>query len=147
MKHETGKRARGTGSIFLNGSTTWWVKYSDRGIAHRENSCSTEHKVAEELLSLRLAQLKVGAFIPPKNVRVDDLVEDLFSKYREKQQQLDTVEQRWRLHLKPFFTRRKATDVTTDMVRRYIASRVVESAAPATINRELAVLKGSYHLA
>ena len=147
MKNEKGKRARGMGSIFLNGSTTWWVKYSDRGIAHRESSFSTEHKVAEELLSLRLAQLKVGTFIPPKNVRVDDLVEDLFSKYREKQQQLDTVEQRWRLHLKPFFTRRRATDVTTDMVRRYIASRVAESAAPATINRELAVLKGAYHLA
>src|SRR6185437_10999036 len=59
----------------------------------------------------------------------------------------DSVEQRWRLHLSPFFTKRRASDVTTDMVRRYIAQRQAEGASPATINRECAILKVSFNLA
>jgi integrase len=148
MENQKEKRASGTGSIFLNGSNTWWIKFSDRGIAYRESSFSTDHKVAEKLLALRLAELKTDKFTPRTNVRVDELVNDLLSEYREKQQEsIDSVEQRWRLHLKPFFTKRKAADVTTDMIRRYIAGRVKELAEPATINRELAILKRAFNLA
>jgi integrase len=148
MENQKEKRARGTGSIFLNGSNTLWVKFYDRGIAYRENSFSTDHKVAEKLLDLRLAELKTEKFTPRTNVRLDELVNDLLSEYREKQQKsIISVEQRWRLHLKPFFTKRKAADVTTDMIRRYTAGRIEQSAEPASINRELAILKRAFHLA
>jgi integrase len=148
MDTQTVKRARGSGSIFQNGSATWWIKFSSRGIPHRESSHSTDHKVAEKLLDQRLAELKTDTFTPRTNVRVDELVTDLLSEYREKQQDsIKSVEQRWRLHLKPFFTKRRAADVTTDMIRRYISGRVEAKAEPATINRELAVLKRAFNLA
>jgi integrase len=148
MDTQTVKRARGSGSIFRNGSSTWWIKFSSRGIPHRESSYSTDRKVAEKQLDRRLAELKTHNFTPRTNVRVDELVNDLLSEYREKQQDsINSVEQRWRLHLKPFFTKRRAGDVTTDMIRRYIAERVEAEAEPATINRELAVLKRAFNLA
>jgi len=50
------KRARGSGSIFQNGSATWWIKFSDRGIARRESSHSADRAVAEKLLKKRLAE-------------------------------------------------------------------------------------------
>lgn len=56
------------------------------------------------------------------------------------------MEQRWRLHLHPFFSKRRASDVTTDMVRRYIKQRTDESASPASVNRELAILKRAFNL-
>ena len=66
---------------------------------------------------------------------------------REKQHRsIKSLEQRWRLHLAPFFRRRKASDVTTDMIRRYIKQRTDESASPASVNRELAALKRAFNL-
>jgi len=146
---ETIKRPRGSGSIFRQrGGTIWWVAYSDRGIKHRESSGSSDYTIAEKLLKRRLAEIETKVFIPKASVRVDELIEDLFAEYREKQQKsIDSAEQRWRLHLKPFFTKRKACDITTDMIRRYTQQRTDQSAEPSTINRELAVLKRAFHLA
>lgn len=142
------KRPRGTGSVYRQrDGANWWVAYSDRGVKHRESSGSTDYKVAEKLLKRRLAEIETKVFIPRANVRIDELIEDVKSDYKEKRRKsLDSVEQRWRLHLKPFFTKRKAADVTSDMIRRYIALRTDQSAEPSTINRELSVLKHAYHL-
>jgi hypothetical protein len=51
-------RARGSGSIFNNGSPVWWIKFYDRGIARRESSHSTDYKIAEKLLKRRLAEVE-----------------------------------------------------------------------------------------
>ena len=123
------KRERGSGSIFQNGSAVWWIGYSERGIKHRENSHSTDHAVAERLLKRRLAEIETGVFVPKANTRIDELVADVMAEYAEKQQKsYDSVEQRWRLHLKPFFTKRKASDITTDKVRRYTKQRTDQGA-------------------
>jgi integrase len=143
-----GKRARGSGSIFQNGSNVWWVKYSERGVAHRESSQSTEYAVAEKLLKRRLAEVETKTFVPRGNVRVDELVEDVLSDYKEQQlKSIESVRDRWRLHLFPFFRNRKASDVTTDLVRRYIKLRTEQSAKPGTINRELSILRRAFNLA
>jgi len=142
------KRPRGSGWIFKNGSDTLWIGFSDRGIVHRENTHSTDRKTAENLLALRLAELKTDTYVPRTNIRVDELVADLLAEYREKQQKsIGHVKRRWKLHLCPFFTRRRASDVSTEMIRRYIAKRTEASASPATINRELAILKRAFNLA
>lgn len=46
-----------------------------------------------------------------------------------------------------FFSRLRASDVATDRVRRYIDARLAAGAQPATINRELALLKRAFNLA
>jgi len=142
------KRERGSGSIFQNGSAVWWIGYSERGIKHRENSHSTDHAVTERLLKRRLTEIETGVFVPKANTRIDELVADVMAEYAEKQQKsYDSVEQRWRLHLKPFFTKRRASDITTDTIRRYSKQRLDQQASPASINRELAVLKRAFNLA
>ena len=144
---EPAKRKRGEGSIFTAGSDTLWISYSDRGKRYRENTRSSDAVVAQRLLKRRLAELETETYIPKASVRIDELVSDLMAEYREKQQKsLDSVEQRWRLHLQPFFGKRRASDIGTDMVRRYIAQRQVEGASPATCNRECAILKASFNL-
>jgi hypothetical protein len=63
------------------------------------------------------------------------------------------AEGQWRLHVKPFFGHFRAGQVSTDLVKRYIAQRQREAdkrgrlPADATINRELAFLKTAFHLA
>src|SRR5438309_8290447 len=57
------------------------------------------------------------------------------------------VERHVRLHLGPFFGRRRLAAITTADVRRYVLRRQEEGAKNATINRELAVLKRTFALA
>jgi integrase len=142
------KRPRGSGSIFQNGSATWWIKFSERGIPRRESSYSTDHRVAEKLLKRRLAEVETKTYIPHENIRIDELAHDLISDYRNNgQKSIEHVERRWKLHLMKWFTRVRACDVTTDRVRRYTEARLAEGATNASINRELALLKRAFNLA
>src|SRR3954468_6531425 len=103
------KRERGTGSIFQNGSSTWWIAFYDRGIKRRESCNSTDRRDAERLLKRRLAELETNTYVARQNIREDELIEDMGSEYREKQRKsIEHLEARWKLHLMPFFARRRA---------------------------------------
>jgi integrase len=142
------KRERGTGSIFHNGSAVWWIKFYVRGVPRRESSHSTNLDIAKKLLKRRLAEVETKTYVMRTNVKVDELIADLFAEYRrERRKSLAYVEMRWRKHLQPVFARLRADDLTTDMVQRYSSKREEEGASGPTINRELAVLKRAYSLA
>jgi integrase len=142
------KRARGSGSIFQNGSSVWWIQFYERGIARRESAHSTDYKVAEKLLKRRLAEVETKTFVPRENIRIDELIEDLRAEYKEKNRKsLCQVGKRWELHLAPFFTRMRVSDIDTDRIRRYSDFRRGQGASPATLNRELSILKRAFNLA
>jgi integrase len=155
------KEARRTGRVFHNGSSIWWIGFSDRGIPRRESSGSTDKAVAEKKLKKQLAEVLTQTYAPSVNVKIDQLIEDVFADYRNKSRKsIDCVTRRWRLHLKPWFRNRRASDLTTDCINAYIERRKVESiedvpkekqekvlkGCAATINRELALLKYAYNL-
>jgi integrase len=128
--------------------SNWSIKFYDRGIPRRESSHSNDRKVAEKLLKKRLAEVETKTYTPRENTRIDELIVDLISDYRvNSQKSITDVERRWRLHLMTSFGRLRACDLATDRVRRYIDARLSEGAQPATINRELALLKRAFNLA
>ena len=49
------KRQRGTGSIYLRGST-WWISYSRNGHQMRESANTTDQRKALKLLQQRLGE-------------------------------------------------------------------------------------------
>lgn len=145
---ETTKRERGTGSIFHNGSAVWWIKFYVRGIPKRESSKSTDITVAKKLLRRRLAEVETKTFVMRTNVRIDELIADVFAEYVKKRRKtLRDIKMRWNKHLQPVFTRMLADDLNSDTLQRYCARREAEGAIGPTINRELAVLKHAYRLA
>ena len=75
-------------------------------------------------------------------------VRHVLDDYRiNRRRSLTDVERHVRLHLAPFFARRRMAALTTADVRRYIVRRQDEGAKNATINRELSVLKRAFTLA
>jgi integrase len=144
-------RARGTGRIFAReGTNSLWIQYSRDGRRYRESAHTTDVKHAERLLQKRLGEIASDEFLPPKSrrVRVNELAQDFLLDYAIQQHKsLDDAEARWNLHLKPFFAHRRAKDVGTDLLKRYVAQRQQDHAANATINRELAALKRMFNLA
>jgi integrase len=148
MTENATPRPRGSGSIYQNGSSVWWIKFYVRGIARRESSHSTDRKVAEKLLKRRLAEVETKTYIPRTNIKIDELITDLFAEYRQQgRKSIKTAEWRWKKHLEPFFRKLPADDLSTDLVQRYCAKREAEGASGPSINREMAFLKRAFHLA
>lgn len=59
---------------------------------------------------------------------------------------VDDAKARWKLHLKPQFEYLLASNLTSDMLNKYVEKRLNDGAEPATINRELALLKRAFSL-
>ncbi len=145
------RRPRGAGSIFkMKGSNALWIKYHRNGRAVRESTHTASRNKADQILRKRLGQISTGTYIGPslERIHMSDLAEDLIRDYKVNgRKSLGHLEARWTLHLKHFFGRLRAVEVTSDLVTRYVDSRQEEGASNATINRELSVLKRTFYLA
>ena len=153
MTEKKGKqmpRPRGTGSIYhQKGSSIWWVKYYGNGKPYRESTHTADEAKAKDFLKRRLAEIITGNFVGPRTerIRLDELAEDFLRDYRiNGRKSLSEAESRWRVHLKPFFGDLRAVEVSSDLVARYVDGRQKAGAQNATINREIACLKRTYHL-
>lgn len=78
---------------------------------------------------------------------VSELAEDFLRDYRiNGRKSIDDVDARWRLHLGPYFASLRATQVTSELIAKYVDMRQSEDAQNATINREMAALKRMFRL-
>jgi len=138
----------GTGRIYRRGDV-WWLDYGFRGERYRESSGSHRKGDARALLKKRMQEMGRGQLIGPREERVtfEDLVgmisDDYLVNGRKSLPQLRCILS----HLRGYFGRRCAIDITTDRVTAYIRARLDEGAAPGTIQKELAALKRSFNLA
>ena len=143
-------RTRGSGSIYKQkGSTVFWVKYYRNGKSFRESTKTTNKQEANAFLKTRLGEIATGTFHGPLTERVTmaELAVDLIRDYRiNERKSLNDLEARWKLHLEPFFGHMKASEVSSDLVARYVDSRLKEKAKNATVNREMAALKRMFRL-
>jgi integrase len=132
----------------------WWFAYYHRGREHRESSGSTDRKVALRRLKERLrevgaAQLGLRPFGGPAQERrtLADLLQDLERDHEiHGRKSLPQLRSHLR-HVRAFFGPDRALTVTPDRLRRYIAHRQQEGAAPATINRETEAVARAFTLA
>jgi integrase len=150
-KRERNRRTKGTGGIFQNGSF-WWIKFypTPGGKPKFESSKSANREDAEKLLRKRLGEVAVGKkhSAQADRIRMDALFDLVVADYREKgQRSIDDVKSRLKLHLRPKLGSLKAVELGTGDLSRYKAARQREGAGPATINRELSIIKRSFSLA
>jgi integrase len=148
------ERQRGTGSIFLQpGSSIWWYQIWINGKRQRGSTGCRTKREADAFVRRKLAEYSVGLSSPEsQKVTVKELVEDLL--LRNKNNGNKTVaddESRWKNHLKPFFGHLRATQVSSDLIDRYVNKRKSDQTrsktAPenGTINRELALVKSAFN--
>ncbi len=154
------KRPRGTGSVYrpkwrdpktgnLIESSIYWIKYFRNGKPYRESSRSNKITKAENLLKKRQGEISEGKLpgIYFDKVTFEDLAKDFLTDYRINKKDTLTKAERSVEYLKGFFGGTKAVDVTTARVKTYIEKRMEAGMSNASINRELAALKGMFHLA
>ncbi|HEY3351177.1 MAG TPA: site-specific integrase [Thermoanaerobaculia bacterium] len=142
---------KGEGRIFQRGAV-FWVAYYVRGKEFREPGGKTEKEAAKRLKS-RLGEKHGDRFIGPEQERVTvaDLLDSLaLDLGRRGAKALKSHLS----HVKPvrqFFGLDRAVDVTTKRLEAFIASEETrpgkKKKSPASINRELAALRGAFNLA
>lgn len=136
------------GAIYKRGNV-YWLKYYCDGKPIRESTKSDKKAVAINMLKAREGEIAQGK-IPSayfEKVTFDALAKGLLLDYQVNgQRSAYTVEKMINKHLSPAFGGVKVTSITTDRIKRYIAQRLEQGAANATINRELAALKRMFNL-
>lgn len=135
-------RDRKTGGRTL--SPTWWIAYSFRGTKHRECSWSSKRQDAVRLLKKRLGEIGRGRFAGAllERTTFDDLEKIITDDYdvngrRTKGRMLTAL-----AALRLRFGLTLARDLTFDGLNAYIADRLKEGIAPATVRYDLSVLRG-----
>ena len=149
------------GSIRQRGRL-WYVRYMDhRGVQVEESSKSTRKSDAIRLLQLREGKKAEGGPVLPSMGRItfDEAAADLVADYTNKDRKsLPAARRRIRLHLRPFFGgRTKLAAITAAHVIEYAVERRAPvtldegtekpGAAPASVNRELSLIRRMFNLA
>ncbi|WP_447983231.1 tyrosine-type recombinase/integrase [Nitrospira sp. Nam74] len=147
---ETGekKRERGEGMLYQRGNV-WWIKYHFRGNAYRESSGSTVRKDALNLLKRRWTEMSGPQFHGPALCRTtfEDLARIIENDYRINSRRslsrmLASLEA-----VRGFFGLSLAIDITLDRLDAYVAARLADNIALATIKNDLSILRRAFRLA
>lgn len=140
------KHVRGQGTVFQRGK--WWhICYSVDGETFRESANTQIEGEAKAQLAAKIGAKYSGAPVTPGSVRVKDLLKLVEQQYElEERASLYIAKLKIERYLLPSFGNLKAAELTTSRVRSYIAKRKQQDARPATINREIALIRRGFKL-
>lgn len=127
---------------------TWFLKYYVHGKPVEEPASTENYDEAVCLLRQRMARSarKSEYAYEPERVFVNQLFDLVVEDYRfERRRSTYEVERRIEKHLRPFFGSKKAVEVTTTAIKKYVTLRTA-MAKPGTVNKELAYLRRAFRL-
>jgi integrase len=123
-------------------SKTYWLTWYVNGHRHRESSETESWDEANRLLKRKQAEAVVGRATGPENIKLGVLLDRLLDDYRTNgKKSLYETRGRLEAHVRPALGHVRAAALTSDTLSRYVAMRQKEEAAPATINRELSIVR------
>ena len=123
----------------------WYFAWSHRGREYRRSSHSDSRAIAERKLREVMKRIGAGYEASEDRLTFAAMIERLKHDHLVKGHRANDLPVRL-AHLEPFFKDLRAPEITTEAVERYVAQRLREKAAPATINRELAVVRRAANL-
>jgi integrase len=136
------------GSIFRRPrSPYWFIKFWVDGARHRESTETDDRDQALAFLQKRLREATEGRLIaPPERVTFEQMHEILLANYKFKRNKTDPS--RHVRRLASSFAGMLGEDITEDRIAEYSRKRLDrDGMTPATLRRELAILKRMLRLA
>lgn len=142
---------RGDGSVYRQkGSRFWWIQFFVDGERRRESTKTENEKLAWRILRNKLVAIENGELAAGSADKLEKLYEALERDYTiNGRKDIVNLKSRWTNHLSPAFGELLVSEVSAEVVAKYIAARQAAKppASNATINRELAILKRAFKLA
>lgn len=155
METKKKRRKRGSGRVWLEGPV-WWIQYYLHGKQVRESSGNSKKMVAEELLKKRLDEKNAGVLriTSAAKLRYERMRDSLYTKYRnDGKHSLRLLKDGTeyvsgvRPHLDDFFAGYRASDITTQEMRKFVDKRLKEGASKGCINGSLNILRSMFSTA
>ena len=143
---------RGDGRVYKRGET-WWLQYSVGGKVIRESSKTSDVEKAKKRLALRIKASASPDFVEPKarRLKVSEMIK-AFLDYQENRQAEGKARslRTMKIHLKPiesYFGSHRAASVGANELETFRRERRAQGRAPATVDRELELLRSAYRYA
>jgi len=151
-KKRKDQRAKGTGCIFKpKSSKYWYIAYMSGGKRRYESAKSVLKSDAQRLLSQRVGDTARGVVVTPQVGKLsmwDGLKAVIDRQRQDARRSIAHTERRIQLHILKFFaSARLMASVTTGDIEDYITHRLGQGAKPASVNRELAILRQAFRRA
>ena len=129
--------------------TTWWMSFTYQGQQVRRSTGTADKRIAEAILGKVKAQIIEGRFFD-KSRETSKTFTELMDRYLREhasrranyRRYVDMVK-----NLKTFFGNPTLLQVTPKTIVAYKNKLYADAVKPATINRELALLKKAFNLA
>lgn len=129
----------------------WWMRFTYKGEQKRHSTEATDKKVAEKIYHKVMAQIAEGKWFerpPEEDKTFMEMIDKYMTEYSITKTSSSQVRDRVIAgHLKSFFDNRLLKDISSASIVDYKAIRRKAGMAPATIERELCVMKRAFNLA
>jgi len=135
--------------LFKRGQT-WWIRFTYKGKQIRKSTETNDRKLAERIYHKVLGEVAEGKWfekLPGEEKTFKEMMEKYMKEYSVPTKASSDRDKRSLLHLLPFLGNYTVTAISSSLISRYKVMRRDEGAAPATINRELALMKHAFNLA
>lgn len=129
----------------------WWMRFTYKGKQVRRSTEVTDKKLAAKIYAKLMTQIAEGKWFD-RPIGEDKLFEEMIEKYLSEYSISKTLLGRHRdkslaRRLTSFFGGLKLKEISSSLVVDYKSKRRKEGAAPATIEREICLIKRAFNLA
>ncbi len=142
------KERRNKMGLYKRGKV-WWMAISYQGKQVRRPTGTANRRLAESILAKVTVNIVEGRFfdiLEEKDRTFAEMMEKYMAEHGTKLASR-THYQGYIKNLLPFFGGRRLAEITPKLIVRYKTKRYDDGVKPATINRELAVMKHAFNLA
>ena len=135
-----------TGSLYLRGRI-WWMAYVVDGRQRCESTGTTNKRLAQKIVSMRVIEIIAGRFRLPKSKppRFETFTQDFLDTVRHqntRKRYASSV-----ANLCAHFGDAKLTEINAERIDEFKDSRLASKVRAATVNRDLAVLRHMLRIA
>lgn len=129
----------------------WWMRFSYKGKQMMKSTETKDKKLAEKIHAKVITQIAEGKWLDRLEGE-DKTFKELADKYINEYAKLNKRswkkdEERLNNHLIPFFGDMTVTEIAPKIISAYKGHRYKKDISPATINRELTIMKHMYTMA
>lgn len=129
----------------------WWMSFMFQGRQVRRTTGTTDKRLAESILCKVKVQIAEGRFFETREEQ-ERTFEEMMDRYLKECAVLKAPKSHQRdcqalNHLRPVFGELVLAEITPKLLAGYKAQRRTEHAAPATINKELQLVRHAFNVA
>ncbi|UVT18541.1 MAG: site-specific integrase [Nitrospira sp.] len=129
----------------------WWMSFMFQGCQVRRSTGTTDKRLAESILCKVKVQIAEGRFFERREEE-DRTFKEMMDRYMEERAVLKAPKSHGRdrtalNHLLPVFGDRVLAEIAPKLLAAYKIQRRNEQAAPATINKELQLVRHAFNVA